>query len=44
MAVGTAYLSKIKRAVRLMNPSADIVQELTDTVSRADLIRLGISL
>lgn len=45
MAVGVNYLAKIKRAVRLMNPSATIVQELQDTIEecRADLIRLGVS-
>ena len=44
MAVGAAYLAKIQRAARLMNVSAAITQELTDTVEecRADLIRLGI--
>ncbi|MDD4280357.1 MAG: hypothetical protein PHX74_11570 [Candidatus Sumerlaeales bacterium] len=45
MAVGVAYLAKIKRAVRLTSTAAEITQELTDTVEecRADLIRLGIS-
>lgn len=45
MAVGTDYLNKIKRAVRLKSPAADIVQEITDTIEecRADLIRLGVS-
>jgi hypothetical protein len=44
MAVGVSYLAKIQRAVRLVNPSAAIVQELTDTIEecRADLLRLGL--
>lgn len=45
MAVGVAYLAKIKRAVRLTSTAAEITQELTDTVEecRADLIRIGVS-
>lgn len=44
MAVGAGYQSKIQRAVRLMNPTAAILQELSDVIEecRADLIRLGI--
>lgn len=45
MAVGVAYLAKIQRAVRLVNPPAAITQELTDTIeeARADLERLGLA-
>ena len=44
MAVGVAYLAKIQRAVRLVNPSAAITTELIDTVEecRVDLLRLGL--
>lgn len=44
MAVGAAYLSKAKTALRVKNPSAEITQEITDNIEtcRADLISLGV--
>ena len=44
MEVGTEYIEKLARAVRLKSPTYDATEELIDLIDecRADLMRLGV--